>query len=199
MTPLAQALAQSQRGRRSTRALRSMPDAAPDARNTPDLAEAMHDAVALFRELKIGYALIGGLAAMVHGRSRYTEDVDFVAEPDHADIFEAHPDAMRRHGFDPTCAWKLYHRSEIAIDLWKDRHAAGIVERAVRRKLGKRFVKVAEPHDLIAMKLRADRPQDDYDIAEIVKAQRIEESVLAERVTAAQLRKFRKIAKRVES
>ncbi|MEM1099338.1 MAG: hypothetical protein AAGH92_11185 [Planctomycetota bacterium] len=81
--------------------------------------------------------------------------------------------------------------------MWNDKHAAGIVDRAVRRKLGDRFVKVAEPHDLIAMKLRADRPQDDYDIAEILKAQAIEETKLAALTTATQFRRFQKIARRV--
>lgn len=162
----------------------------------PDLAGALHDALSLFRELKIGYALIGGLAAMVYGRARYTEDVDFVAVPGHAELLAAHGEVMRRHGFDPMCTWKLYHRSGITIDLWKDEHAAGIVDRAVRRKLGDRFAKVAEPHDLIAMKLRADRPQDDYDISEIVRKQDVDEAILKKRVTGAQLRRFRAILKR---
>ena len=170
-----------------------MNDAAPP----PELAAALHDAVALMRELKLGYALIGGLAAMVHGRARYTEDVDLVAEYGHAEVLAEHPEVMQRHGFDPGCTWKLYHRSGIEIDLWKDEHAAGIVKRAVRRKLGGKFAKVAEPHDLIAMKLRANRPQDDYDISEIVKAKAIDEATLAERVTAAQLRRFRAIRRRV--
>ncbi|MEM7681024.1 MAG: nucleotidyltransferase [Planctomycetota bacterium] len=161
------------------------------------LADALQDAVSLFRELKIGYALVGGLAAMVHGRSRYTEDVDFVAEPGHEDVLSDHPGAMKRCGFDPGCTWKLYHRSGVQIDLWKDKHAPGIVDRAVRRKLGDRFVKVADPHDLVAMKLRAGRPQDDYDISEIIKAGAIDEDVLAERATQAQLRRFRAIRKRV--
>ena len=168
------------------------------ADDVPDLAAAMHDAVALFRELGIGYALIGGLAAMVHGRARYTEDVDFVADADHADVLHAHPEAMRTHGFDPGCTWKLYHHTGIAIDLWKDKYAPAIVGRAVRRKLGNRFVRVAEVHDLIAMKLRADRPQDDYDIGEIIKAQTIDEATLADRVTMTQLRRFRAIVKRIE-
>ncbi len=164
----------------------------------PDLASALHDAIALMRELKLKYALVGGLAAMVHGRARYTEDVDLVAEPGHEAVLAEHPDMMRRHGFDPSCTWKLYHRSGIDIDLWKDDHAAEIVTRAVRRKLGSKFARVAEPHDLIAMKLRAGRPQDDYDISEIVKAQTIEEATLAERVTAGQMRRFYALRKRVE-
>ncbi len=194
--PLLEAVHQSDRGRRSTRRLTMSKRSRRAADETPGLADALQDAVSLFRELKIRHALIGGLAAMVHGRSRYTEDVDFVADPDHAVTLEAHPDAMKRHGFDPSCTWKLYHRSGVTIDLWKDKHAEAIVSRAVRRKLGNRFVNVAEPHDLIAMKLRADRAQDDYDIAEIAAAQAIDEATLAERVTKAQLRRFRAIAKR---
>ena len=162
----------------------------------PDLAEALHDAMALMRDLRIKYALVGGLAAMVHGRARYTEDVDLVAEPGHEATLAGHPGVMRRHGFDPSCTRKLYHRSGIEIDLWKDDHAAGIVTRAVRRKLGSKFAKVAEPHDLIAMKLRAGRPQDDYDISEIIKAQIIDESVLADRVSVQQLQHFRAIQRR---
>ena len=192
--PLPRAVEQSVRGRASTRQLKRAEDATPPAA----LAEALHDAVGLFRELKIDYALIGGLAAMVHGRSRYTEDVDFVAEPGHAEVFADHPEVLQKHGFDAACTWKLYHRSGISIDLWKDGHAAGIVERAVRRKLGERFAKVAEPHDLVAMKLRADRPQDDYDVAEIVKAQTLDEARLKALVTAAQFRRYRKLVARVE-
>ena len=190
--PLPQAIAQSVRSRRATQRLTMAKDSVPaDA-----LSDALLDAVSLFRELKIGYALIGGLAAMVHGRSRYTEDVDFVAQPDHADTLAAHPDAMKRHGFDPASTWKLYHRSGIDIDLWKDEHAADIVRRAVRRKLGDRFVKVAEAHDLIAMKLRADRPQDDYDIAQILESQPIDDATLKSLITAAQLRRFKAIRQR---
>ena len=191
--PLPRALAQSVRGRAATRKLKMTRDSTPPSA----LADALLDAVALFRELKIDYALIGGLAAMVHGRSRYTEDVDFVAQPGHEQVLAQHPEAMRKHGFDPGCTWKLYHRSGIDVDLWKDQHAGDIVRRAVRRKLGRRFARVAEPHDLIAMKLRADRPQDDYDIAEIIQAQRLDEDRLRALVSAAQFRRFQQLAKRV--
>ncbi|MEM6459807.1 MAG: hypothetical protein AAF710_10510 [Planctomycetota bacterium] len=190
--PLPEALDRARRGRASTRRLTVADAETHDA----DLSEALHDAVSLFRELKIGYALVGGLAAMVHGRSRYTEDVDFVAEPGHESVLADNSEAMSRYGFDPACTWKLYHGSGIAIDLWKDDHAAGVVERAVRRKLGPRFAKVAEPHDLIAMKLRADRPQDDYDISQVLSRQPIDDAVVRRRVTPGQFRRFRAIRKR---
>ena len=192
--PLPRAIAQSVRGRAATRQMTRDGETAPPSA----LADTLHDAVALFRELKIKYALIGGLAAMVHGRSRYTEDVDFVAQPGHAEILARHPEVMRKHGFDPGCTWKLYHRSGIDVDLWKDQHAPDIVGRAVRRKLGQRFARVAEPHDLVAMKLRADRPQDDYDVAEILSAQSLDVQRLRPLVTAAQFRRFEQIKKRVD-
>ncbi|MEL7087766.1 MAG: hypothetical protein AAGL98_04890 [Planctomycetota bacterium] len=194
--PLTEAVRQSVRGRRSTRRL-TMSKRKSQDELAGDLAQALQDAVNLFRELGIGYALIGGLAAMVHGRSRYTEDVDFVADPGHDETLASHPDVMEKHRFDPSCTWKLYHRSGVTIDLWKDEHAAGIVKRAVRRKLGNRFAKVAEPHDLVAMKLRADRPQDDYDIAQIIAAQDLDSTRLKPLVTAAQFRRFTAIGKRV--
>jgi len=194
--PLTEAVRQSVRGRRSTRRLTMSKRKSQDDL-AGDLAQALQDAVNLFRELGIGYALIGGLAAMVHGRSRYTEDVDFVAEPGHDALLDSDSEVMKKHRFDPSCTRKLYHRSGIKIDLWKDEHAAGIVERAVRRKLGDRFAKVAEPHDLVAMKLRADRPQDDYDIAQIIEAQDLDPTRLKALVTATQFRRFTAIGKRI--
>ncbi len=47
------------------------------------------DAVGLFESLGIGYALIGGVAAMVYGRARFTEDVDFIAASGHMDFLIA--------------------------------------------------------------------------------------------------------------
>ena len=47
------------------------------------LAAPLLDAVEMFTQLKIPYALIGGLAAMVYGRARFTEDIDFVAASAH--------------------------------------------------------------------------------------------------------------------
>lgn len=160
-------------------------------------AAPLLDAVALFDELHIGYALIGGVAAMVWGRARYTEDIDFVAAAGHEAALKQHPDAMRRHHFDPSCTWKLYHDSGLEIDLWKDEHVEGIVARAVSVELAGRDVRVAEAHDLIAMKLRADRPQDDYDISEIVQRMSIDEATLAQRVDADALARFRAIRQRV--
>lgn len=168
-----------------------------DATPNPDLAKSLLDAVALFEAIGIGYALVGGLAAMVYGRARFTDDADFVATGDHPQRLAENPDEMRRHGFDPGCTWKLYHESGCQIDLWKDGFADQIVARAVPVTLAGRSVRVAEPHDLIAMKLRADRPQDDYDISEILKHAPIEDAIIRERVDPEQYDRYLAIKKRI--
>jgi len=179
---LTEAVAASNRGRASTAVMLN-----DDDRATP-LTDALLDAVSLFRELDLRYALVGGLAAMVHGRARYTEDVDFVAERHYEQVLANHPAAMKRHGFDPSCTWKLYHDSGIEIDLWKDKHADAIAERAVHRKLAGKMVRVADPHDLIAMKLRSGRARDSADIVAILKTGRIriDKRKLTPRLTAQQ-------------
>lgn len=161
-----------------------------------DLTQPMFDAIGLFEELGIRYALIGGLASMIYGTPRHTLDVDFVAPADHERLLAARPDVMRRHRFDPTCTWKLYHDSGVDIDIWKDAHVDEIVDRAIVSDFHGRPVHVAEPHDLIAMKLRADRPQDDYDISEILKHLPIDDAVIASRVTVEQLERYRSIQRR---
>jgi len=190
--PLTEVLARAQRGRQSTRTLLMQEPTEHD-----DLTAALLDAVALFEALEIEYALVGGLAAMVYGRSRYTEDVDFVAAEGHRERLNAAPDVMRKHGFDPSCTWKLYHRTGVEIDIWKDEHASAIARRAQSATLAGRAVRIADAVDLVAMKLRADRPQDDYDISEIVTHTLIDDAALRERVTDEQWARFEAIRQRI--
>lgn len=159
-------------------------------------AQPLLDAVALFDELKIGYALIGGIAAMYYGRARFTEDVDFVAVAGHMDIFAAHRAEMEKHHFAPDCVHKLYHKSGIQVDLWKDEHADQIVENAIEVELAGRSIRIIEAHDLIAMKLRAGRLKDDYDISQILLNNAIDESRLAGIVTAEQMVHLHEIKRR---
>lgn len=155
------------------------------------------DVVGLFNELGIGYALVGGVAAMYYGRTRFTEDVDFVAAGGHEDVLRSNPDAMRRHHFDPGCTWKLYHDSGVDIDIWKDEHADGIVSRAKEIALAGTTVRIADPHDLIAMKLRAGRIQDDYDVSEILKGTAIDDAIVDRRVTPEQFQHYLAVKKRI--
>lgn len=159
-------------------------------------AQPLLDAVSLFEELSIGYALIGGIASMYYGRARFTEDVDFVAVAGHGELFASHPGTMEKYHFDPTCTYKLYHRSGIQIDLWKDGYSDDIVRRAVDIQLASRTVRMADIYDLVAMKLRAHRLKDDYDISEIIAANAFDEHRLVPLVTPEQFAQFNEIKKR---
>jgi hypothetical protein len=153
-------------------------------------AQPLIDAVSLFEELNIGYALIGGIAAMYYGRARFTEDVDFIAVAGHENSFAAHPTVMENHHFDPTCTYKLYHQSGVQIDLWKDEHANEIIKNAKEVELAGRKIRIADPHDLIAMKLRARRLKDDYDISQILLSTPINETHLQSLITPEQFAQF---------
>jgi hypothetical protein len=159
-------------------------------------AQPLNDAVTLFERLGIGYALAGGMAAMFYGRARFTEDVDFVAASGHRDVLAANPQIMRECHFDPGCTWKLYHESGTDIDIWKDDCADDIVRRAVTVKMAGRDIRIAELHDLIAMKLRAGRLQDDFDISEIVKHHVIDTELLESYVTPEKFAHLREIIAR---
>ena len=159
-------------------------------------AQPLLDAVGLFESLKIGYALIGGIAAMYYGRSRFTEDVDFVAVAGHMETFAAHPDALEKYHFASDCAYKLYHKSGVVVDLWKDEHSDQIVQRAVNVELAGRSIRMVELYDLLAMKLRAGRLKDDYDISQILLGTTVDEAKLATLVTTGQLKRYSEIKAR---
>jgi hypothetical protein len=160
-------------------------------------AQPLLDAVSLFESLGLGYALIGGIAAMYYGQSRFTQDVDFVAVTGHMEAFAAHPEFVEANHFASDCNYKLYHQSGVQVDLWRDPHADGIIARAVEVKLAGRSVKVIEPHDLIAMKLRARRLKDDDDVSQILLHTPIDESRLASLVSADELSHFAGIKARM--
>jgi hypothetical protein len=159
-------------------------------------AQPLLDAVELFDELGIGYALIGGIAAMYYGRARFTEDVDFVAVTGHMDILAAHPEIMERHRFDPSYTYKLDHRSGVQVDLWKDQHSDEIIRKSHAITLAARSIQMIDLIDLLAMKLRTRRLKDDYDVSQIIKANSIDEARLRSLVTADEFAWFEAIRKR---
>jgi len=189
---LDQTLQRMQRGRALKEALLRHKAAA----SSISYRQSLIDAVSLFEELNIGYALAGDIAAMYYGRARFTEDVDFVAVSGHDQVLAAHPDAMQKHHFDSTCTYKLYHQSGVQIDLWKDEHVDGIVQRAAQAQLAGRTVRLVDVYDLIAMKLRAARIKDDYDISEIVRENAIDEARVRSIITTDQFEHFTQIKSR---
>jgi hypothetical protein len=144
----------------------------------------------LFEHLQLGYALVGGVAAMYYGRQRFTEDVDFVVVPGHMEILAANGTIMKEHQFDPGCTFKLYHDSGVDVDIWKDEFSAEIISRASEAELAGRRVRIAEVHDLIAMKIRAGRVQDDYDVTQIIRGTPIDDAIVQQRVTPEQYARY---------
>jgi len=134
---------------------------------------------------------------MFYGRSRFTEDVDFVAASGHMETLAGNPRVMREYRFEPSCTSKLYHESGVEIDIWKDEFSDAIIARAVEAQLGELKVRIAEPSDLVAMKLRAGRFIDDYDISEIVRHARVDARIIQQRVTPEQFHRFEAIIRRL--
>ena len=163
---------------------------------TSPFDEPLADALALFSSLELGYALIGGVAAMYYGRERFREDFDFVVQSGHQAAFEACPTVMRSHRFDPTYTCKPHHASGMEIDLWEGEFVDGTIWRAAHRTVGEKSLRIAEPHDLVAMKFRAGRLQDDYDVSETLKATPLDHATLSALVTPAQFCHFLTIVAR---
>ena len=61
-----------------------------------------------------------------------------------------------------------------------------------------RELRVVDVHDLVSMKLRAGRMQDEYDIFEIIRHVRLDQDLVERYVTAEQWATFRRIAERAE-
>ena len=184
-------LTKMDRGRIYTRTVRMEPHQAFEG-----YAQPLRDAVALFEKLGLRYALAGGLAAMLYGRARFTEDVDFVLVGGHLEVFAAHRAELERHHFDPHCTYMLHHTSGVQIDIWKDEHADAIVARARPIQWAGQQIQVADPHDLIAMKLRAGRFQDDYDVSEILRHTAIDHETVRRLVTPEQFEHYGSIRRR---
>ncbi len=114
----------------------------------------------------------------------------------HMDVFANHAAEMENHHFASDCSHKPYHRSGVQVDLRKDEHADLIVDRAIDIELAGRKIRIVEPHDLIAMKLRAGRLKDEYDISQIARNTELDEKRLAALVTDEQLQHFRHLKSR---
>jgi hypothetical protein len=127
--------------------------------------------VAEFDELRIGYCLVGEIAAMFYGRPRFAEVIEFLTTSE-------------------------FSSPRAETELLKDEHAAGIVGRARDAELEGGTIQIADPHDLIAMKLRVGWILDDYDISEVIKANPIDESILEKHVSPRQFAHFLEIKRR---
>jgi hypothetical protein len=133
------------------------------------MLETLIEVTELFKDNHIDYCLIGGLAIMLyHGRAN-TVDMDFyVLVNDLAkvkEVFEKNSYAVRDAG-----EYQLKTKVKgTPIDiLFADSYIGeDVVKRATQKPLGKHFVRVATPEDLIVLKTIADRTVDRRDIEEL--------------------------------
>jgi len=139
--------------------------------------------IAWLQSENVSGLIIGGVAASLLGRPRFTRDVDVLILLDD-DRWEKFLEAGDRFGFVPridnAVAFArrsrvfLVHHKQSGIDV--DIALAGLpfeaesIEQAKWRKVGKLTLPLPTPENLIIMKAIAHRPQDMADIKSLVDA-----------------------------
>ena len=144
--------------------------------DSSDYCGELLNAVKIFERLNEPYALAGAVASMYYGRARFTEELEFVTSGKLTELL----------------ALKLGN----SVRFWDDASSKEIIARARQADLEGYSIKIVEPHDLIAMKLRVGRLEDDYDISQIVQNTAIDGSHLQQRVTPEQFQHFLDVKKR---
>lgn len=150
-----------------------------------DISTVLRECVSVFDRLSLPYAVMGGLAARVHGIPRPTYDVDFTIIVPRQRLAALY-DELEEAGFTVPEAYRGGWVDEVAgLPLVKFRLFIGdrgidadvflaetpyqeeVIRRARRERIGGLEVSLATPEDLILLKLMADRPRDRADIADI--------------------------------
>lgn len=148
------------------------------------LQRTLADAAAFLRDERLAYALIGGIAASLHGQPRVTADVDLVVAADvdralellrsldgkpFSPLFDGAEQVVERAFILPMRHGVTGIKVDLAIGL------SGFERQAIARAepitLGDHTIFVARAEDVILLKLLAGRPQDEQDIRGIVVAQ----------------------------
>ena len=147
------------------------------------LLAAIHAASDWLRSAGVPYAVVGGVAASLHGTPRVTKDVDLVALAEE-NTWSTLIESARLQGIEPrikepldfartTRVLLLVHKpSEIEIDvsfgMLPFEHE--IIDRAEKRQVKRVSFPLATAEDIVVMKALALRPRDIADIEGIVDA-----------------------------
>lgn len=136
---------------------------------------ALTELVDAFRKHGAQYALIGGMAVVARGRSRFTRDLDFLLDVSQVVLPKLLDDlAQRGFEFDLKSTLDAWHTGLVVLSWhgnvrvdWLRPVVPGfqhILERATEVELENQPVRVADPEGLILLKLTAWRPQDQEDV-----------------------------------
>jgi Nucleotidyl transferase of unknown function (DUF2204) len=149
-----------------------------------DSMRAVESLAEAFDARSIRYALIGGLAIILRGRPRFTQDVDFLLEVPQI-ILPALLDDLVERGFalDPTTVMKQFVREHVAsfpfggvrIDWLKPvlpLYSRTLADAAPLEWTEGHTIRVATAEGLILTKMVAFRPQDQMDIDTLLTANR---------------------------
>ncbi|OGQ06819.1 MAG: hypothetical protein A3G32_00415 [Deltaproteobacteria bacterium RIFCSPLOWO2_12_FULL_40_28] len=133
------------------------------------MLETLIKVVQIFKKEKIEYCLIGGLAMLLHNGRANTVDMDFYIL---VNDLKKISDLFLKLGYETRSAGDYQIKTKIdnvPIDLLYADHYVGadVVHRAVEKKLGNIFIRIATPEDLIVLKSIADRSIDKRDIEEL--------------------------------
>ena len=152
-----------------------------DPKTIAQLRATIADLMRWFEGEDLRAAVIGGVAAGLHGRPRLTKDVDAVVFSDDAAALVA---SAGSYGFATriddaldfsrrTRVLLLRHHSGVDVDisLGALSFEAEIVDRAQVIDIGGLAIRIATPEDLIIMKALARRPEDIADIGGIIDVQ----------------------------
>lgn len=147
------------------------------------LLAAIRAATTWLAASEVPHAIVGGVAASLHGKPRVTKDVDLVALAEDS-TWSALLEAARKQKIQPriqapldfaktTRVLLLVHKpSAIEIDLSFGMlpFEREVVERAVQRKVKAVSFSLATAEDVVVMKALALRPRDVVDIEGILDA-----------------------------
>lgn len=137
-----------------------------------DVQRALDEAIAKLRPLGGDYVLIGGVALGVYGIERYTKDVDLAATQKstasaEAALLDCDPRPLRIGGI------SIATSTGVRVDLIDRRFEyRDLFEEAIKEAKARGAVVRTDHHEvpvvplayLVAMKLIADRPQDEVDL-----------------------------------
>lgn len=142
-------------------------------------------------QARVRYLVVGGVAVVLHGYLRTTADLDLVVNLDRENVLRA-MEALGRLGYRPrapvspdsfadveTRTLWVRDKQLTVFSMWNAAHPATEIDlfveepfdfdaayaRAVRVPLDRIEITLVSLDDLLAMKRRADRPQDHQDIA----------------------------------
>lgn len=123
----------------------------------------------LFKNNDINYCVIGGLAMMLYNGRANTVDIDFYVLVDDLKIIK---NLLTNHQIPVKSRGEYQLQAKVdgvPIDLLYADHYIGsdVVHRAVEKKLGDKFVRIATPEDIIVLKTLANRSVDRRDIEEL--------------------------------